>query len=304
MSEGRDHTEGRATPVAPDDSKRAPGSAKVVSQQHELFQRIQQSEGEKIHWKLEALRASYHVFSQNHVELCKSIEHFEAQQNVHRYWLIEERERLSAFQFENMRLFHNFLAGAFTLVDHTRILVRKLYAQHAFLAEYRKRVDHDFSTSDIAGFVKGLRNWMVHRGLVPVKVQASLSAGKLVASIVLDLEQLGTGDRWDPRGRRYLSDATAPLRLKDVVNSYYDHVESFYSWLGNRMAQIHAPALEELDRLQKQLRAMLPTPHMEALRRLASRRFFQRLRLRPKPLISSNLSQHMTTCLYGYVAHG
>src|ERR1017187_1124233 len=262
MSDGRHHTEGRATPAAPDDPK-APAAEKVASHQtddraHELFQRIRQSEGEKIHWKLEALRASYHVFSQNHLELCKSIEHFEAQENVYRYWLIGERERLGAFQLENMRLFHNFLSGAFTLVDHTRILVRELYAQDAFLAEYKKRIDHDFSTSNIAGFVKGLRNWMLHRGLVPVKVQASLGAGRLVASIVLDLEQLGTWDRWDPRARRYLADAPAPLRLKDVVNSYHDHVESFYSWLGNRMAQIHAPAFEEWVRLQEQFRTMLP----------------------------------------------
>jgi hypothetical protein len=183
MSEGPDHTEEQATPVAPDDAENAPSARRVASPQadkrvttpSELFQRLRESEGERIHWKLEALRASYYVFSQNHLELSKSIEHFQAQENAYRFWLVRERERLRAFQFENMRLFH-FLAGAFTLVDHTRILVQELYPQHAFRDEYQKRVDNDFTNSSIAGFVKGLRNWMVHCGLVPVKVQASLSA--------------------------------------------------------------------------------------------------------------------------------
>jgi hypothetical protein len=228
------------------------------AQAFELFGRILQSEGERIYWKLEVLRASYYVFSRNHAELSKAIEHFQSAEHVPRYWGNPNREAMRAFQRENMRLLHNFLSGAFTLVDHTRILVRETYTDHPFGTEYQKRVEEEFTKSDIAGFVKGMRNWMVHRGIVPVRMQATLGAEqKLVASIVLDLEELRSWERWDPRALRYLSGVTVPLRLQDVVRSYYDRVERFYSWLGGRMGQIHSAAFEEWARMQEQHQAML-----------------------------------------------
>ena len=219
----------------------------------QLFQQIRASEGELIHWKKEALRASYFVFSANYAELINSVKHLERDQK----WLrtLRNRDALETFQMNNLRLMHNFLASAFTLVDHTRILARELYSGKPFYAEYEHQTKQVFSHSPTAGFVKGLRNWMLHKGLVPVMIETKVGAEEtFVSSIVFDLKELASWDRWDSRAKEYLASITANPRLDDVISAYHKQIEGFYSWLDQRMGAIHAAAFAEWVSLQEQYR--------------------------------------------------
>lgn len=228
-------------------------------QAFELFEKMRNSEGEKIYWRMEGLRAIYYVFSQNYAELSSAIAHFEADESFPRYWHVQQRHNMRAFQQENMRLLHNVVAAAFSLVDQTRILVREIYGEEPFQNEYQRKVDEVFSNSEIAGLVKGLRNWMLHRGLVPVDMQATLDAtGKFAASIVLNINELRSWDRWDPRARHFLETAPDPLRLRDVVDGYYELVKQLYDWLASRMAQIHASAFDEWASWNREYRKLRP----------------------------------------------
>jgi hypothetical protein len=66
------------------------------------------------------------------------------------------------------RLFHNFLASAMTLVDHTRVFIKEFYLATALSRTYneRKRV---FEGNNLTRFIQDLRNYMVHRGLPPIR---------------------------------------------------------------------------------------------------------------------------------------
>jgi integrase len=84
-------------------------------------------------------------------------------------------------------------------------------------------VQDDFIAWDTAVFMKGLRNWMLHRGLVPVRMQARLNGGgeSFTYFILLGLEQLKSWGGWEPQAKEYLSGASSDLRLRDVIESYY-----------------------------------------------------------------------------------
>jgi hypothetical protein len=201
-----------------------------------IFERIRSSEGVRVFWKIEALRAIYFVFVGNYVELLNSVKRFE-QPGSSRLWDLKESESMRNFQRNHMRLLHNFLSAAFTLVDHTRNLVNELYEGQPFRAEYQQKVQDDFIAWDTAVFMKGLRNWMLHRGLVPVRMQARLNGGgeSFTYFILLGLEQLKSWGGWEPQAKEYLSGASSDLRLRDVIESYYIRVEWFYQWLGKSM---------------------------------------------------------------------
>src|ERR1700694_410738 len=94
---------------------------------------------------------------------------------------------------------------------------------------------------------------MIHKGLIPVVMQATLDKDEnLTSSIVLDIKMLKLWDRWKPQAAVYLSTACSHVRLREVVTTYHDQVEQFYSWLGERMAQVHAVAFKELAELQEE----------------------------------------------------
>lgn len=81
---------------------------------------------------------------------------FELIQNVHRP---DVRER---FHDEISRAMHNHAASTATLIDHTRRLVATL--DKPLREEFERRRDNVAANGEVP-FVKGLRNFMLHRSL-------------------------------------------------------------------------------------------------------------------------------------------
>jgi hypothetical protein len=163
---------------------------------------------------------------------------------------------LRHFHEEIARLLHNYLASAATLIDHTRIFAQDLYQDKPFHEEYKKKIDDTFKTSELAGLIKGLRNWMLHKGLAPTVARLSgegTTTSSPLSVIVLSYEKLKTWDRWDTRAKAYIANLNSDLKLHTIVSTYGSLVESFYKWLENRIQEIHASAFQELEELQAQL---------------------------------------------------
>ena len=81
-------------------------------------------------------------------------------------WDMRNRKGFEAFLDEVDRLFHNFLAAATSLRDHTRRLWQKYPPPDpALAAEYQKRVKQTFADSPLANFVQRLRNYSMHQKL-------------------------------------------------------------------------------------------------------------------------------------------
>jgi hypothetical protein len=231
---------------------------KKLTDPAEIIRRIKESEGERVSWKIQALHGAFFIFAGNRQQLLNAIGSFEHPANLSKLWAVDSHHVLRTFQKEIARLLHNFLASAATLIDHTRILVRDLYEGNPFYDEYDRKKADVFGKSELTGLIKGLRNWMLHKGLVPIVATLSDTGpnNALVSSVILDLKTLRSWDNWDERAKTYLAPLRGNLQLHEIVSSYADLVESFYIWLEKRMQEIHSPAFQELDDLQAQLRAV------------------------------------------------
>lgn len=93
----------------------------------------------EIYRNLQALNASYRVFNKNYSELIHSLEHFKSPKESLLMYAPEERENLEFIIDETSRLFHNFIASARLLVDHTRVTVNRLYSNLEFKEEYDEK---------------------------------------------------------------------------------------------------------------------------------------------------------------------
>ncbi len=170
--------------------------------------------------------------------------------------LFDERDRgkLTLFVRQVVRLFHNYLAGAATLLDHTRIVNDETYQETSFAAEYSQQIEQRFRDSSLAHFVEDLRNYMLHKGLPlalsEVSFDRASSGMEVNSALKLDVGKLRSWENWSDRGREYLNALENKVKLEDVVNEYTTAVRDFYGWFEKRHHEMNHEALRELEELE------------------------------------------------------
>jgi hypothetical protein len=219
----------------------------------ELEREIESSEGYRLYNGLSLLEKSYFVFDVNYLNLKQSLEEFEQPLVFMRLWEEKNRDRFGLFMNDIIRLFHNYLAGAATLLEHIRTLQSDAYLGTDFSDEYRTRWDQQFGDSSLPRFVEDLLAHMLHEGL-PLAV-AELNFGKgsgvrVDSAIKLDASKLGEWERWSEKGREYLSTLDDKVRLNDIVKEHAAVVAEFYQWFVTRQTELHQEAIEELEGLE------------------------------------------------------
>ena len=208
------------------------------------------SEGGKIEIKTRNLGTSYYVFRSNYNELKNALELFNRKEVRKEIRAIKNREKLDLFQDEVIRFFHNYLAAAKSLVDHTRIVTKELYGSKEFFNEYNLRVKNTFGDSPLSHFVQDLRNYILHVGIPQMFAELAFDGSKETNSIFLDLPSLKTWDRWSPKGRDYLNSLKKKVNLYKVIVAYCSLVNDFYNWFLARQEELHVTEFAQFRKLR------------------------------------------------------
>jgi hypothetical protein len=231
---------------------------KVHRLEHELFElseQIKATEGHRIQAKIRALRSSYYVFEGNYRVLGKALSYFGREEVFMDLWREDNRTRLESFLDEVTRLLHNFLAGAQSLVDHTRVFKDKMYKGHGFKKVYQDKVDRDLKHSPIVCFVQDLRNYVLHKQLPIASATLSIKGGggtitAFDSTVKLDVNELREWNKWKPESRVYLDSLDDKVQIREVVEMYEGAIRAFYQWFGEQQAQVHLSEFAELGRLE------------------------------------------------------
>ncbi|MBE9143364.1 hypothetical protein [Planktothrix mougeotii] len=206
----------------------------------------------EIYRNLQALSASYRVFAGNYNELIQYLEHLKnPRESLPLYNNIDKRKEVNLLLDETSRLFHNFIASAKTLVDHTRVIVKRLYSNQEFIKEYQAKIDQDIANNDVQKFVQHLRNYTQHYTL-PIPALQIAFAEDIEMSMRLDVNILKQWGEWG-RSRSYLETLGDNLCLISLSNEYFTLIQNFYQWLTERQTQLHKSDLEKLQKMNDEL---------------------------------------------------
>ncbi|MGL4497887.1 MAG: hypothetical protein ACRCU2_02400 [Planktothrix sp.] len=224
------------------------------------FAQLQASSQMEIYRNLQALRASYLVLQKNYDELVSHLDHLnDPRESLLKYSHVQ-KENLNLLIEESSRLFHNFLASAKSLVDHTRAIINRLYSKNEvkkeykeFKKEYDKKLAADIANHPVQKFVQNLRNYTQHYTLPIPSLQIEFGQD-IKMGVRLDVEILKQWDKWDSISRAYLEDLGDSLCLISLSTEYFFLVQGFYQWLTERQAQIHKSDLEYLQKMNDELR--------------------------------------------------
>jgi hypothetical protein len=167
---------------------------------------------------------------------------------------------------EVSRLFHNFLAGAMTLVDHTRVFVDEYYLGTLVNKEFKSRVNKNFLNNKLTRFVQDLRNYMVHRGLPPLERHLTMKPieggrpGEVTAETGFQLPtaELQQWNGWKSDAKQYLKESGEKIDLMSLIVRYRILIDTFHNEFDELLREYHKDDLAYLAAMQAQLNSALP----------------------------------------------
>lgn len=231
---------------------------KNINEFLKLSKQLENSLGLKIINKIRTLNISYYIFMGNYKELKKALKTFEDPKIAIKLWTIENRDKLDAFHKEVIRLFHNYLASAKSLVEHTRIFAREMYFNTEFWDEYCKKISQQFDNSPLSHFIHDLRNYILHKGLPVTSTTLQFDkSGVFNNSILLSVDELRDWDKWSEKGKKYLNKLDKNIKMDKIINDYGFLVIEFYKWFGQRQDELHKEEFEKVDSLQQMMKILL-----------------------------------------------
>lgn len=216
-----------------------------------------------MHLRLTTLQSDFYVFQRNYDELKGQLRAATAPEAVFRLWATSNRAQFELVTKEIDRLFHNFVASAKSLVDHTRNVIRDRYEATAFWAEYTAKVDECFASDPLVAFVHDARNYTLHYRLTVtwghLKVTMSeKQVAEATSYFYLNAAPLLRWKGWSPRARAHIQTAGVEIVLEPTADAYHQRVRAFHSWLHTRLRDIHRDDLAWLVEMGTRIGAALP----------------------------------------------
>ncbi len=221
----------------------------------EIDREIEASEGYRLRNRMNLLEKSYFVFDANYLNLRHVLDEFEQPMVFLKLWEERTRDRFDLFIDDVIRLFHNYLAGGTTLLDHIDTLRDGLYGDSDFADEYQAQWEKQIGALALPRFMEDLLVYMLHEGL-PFAL-AELNFGRMGSgvevdsAIRLDVDRLKEWEHWSEKGREYLGALSGKTKLHDLAKEYADTVAGLYQWFVVRQSELHQDSLVRLEELEE-----------------------------------------------------
>lgn len=226
----------------------------------EILKKIGESKGSDYLNRAHQRSFSYNIFQMNALELIEAA--YRVKDPDQGLLLMMENNREAGLQAhrELNRHVHNFVSSSLTLVEHTRVFMRKHYVDTQLYKTYEKQVIATFANSPVAQFVQGLRNYMLHKGLPSSSMYlryesnpgATNGSGNMETGVHYDTASLLDWKDWKAVARDYLVLAGENLDIHEFTSEYLTLVNQFHGWLNATLEMHHRSDLQELNQLQNQ----------------------------------------------------
>lgn len=188
------------------------------------------------------------IFTGNYHQIQELLEFHNDPVKSQNMYSVNNRDVLQAFHTEIIRLLHNYLASAFSLIDHTRKHYNKLYKENGKFLDYQLEIQNRFINDPLSNFIKDLRQFVQHYKLPEIYTNTIFKQDPPELRRVLKLKKEDLMEfPWSSKSKIFLSHQTADLDLMQIVNEYFERVTEFYKWFQEKQAEIHKDEISIVD---------------------------------------------------------
>ncbi|MBU0634658.1 MAG: hypothetical protein KKA52_06300 [Candidatus Omnitrophica bacterium] len=204
---------------------------------------------------LTTFNISLYIFNTNYSHLKKILEFVMDDPKFAPLMDVRNRDQLNNLLDDVIRLLHNFVAAAISLVDHTRNVYKELYSQTAKFPDYQNHIDREFKDDPLVQFVHCLRQYCQHYRAPNISIQHSWNKNdeKIKNTVNLlkkDLEIFGS---WNANARKYLDQIEERLDIYELITTYRKRILDFQVWFNSRQKEIHKTEFDLLQKKEEEL---------------------------------------------------
>jgi hypothetical protein len=151
---------------------------------------------------------------------------------------------------------HNYVAGAATLVDHARRLMKGRTG--AIAEEFEIRKAEAVANPEVP-FIKDLRNFVLHQAhpFLGHTVRVLDPEGQVTGEIELSATNLLGWSGWKASARAFIKSQPESFAVRPIVLRHGQLMVRLHNWLHNELAEANATALDDANRLVAERNAIL-----------------------------------------------
>ncbi|MDN3510815.1 MAG: hypothetical protein NG784_05860 [Candidatus Jettenia sp.] len=203
-----------------------------------------------------------YIFNKNYSELKKLFDSHNDYSHAMELCHPKNKQKINDIQLEILRLLHNFVAAALSLIDHSRNYYNDLYRGNNRFPEYEQEVEKRFLNNPLACFVKDLRQFFQHYKIPSILSQVVFIRKTNITRIILQLEKstLTQFSKWSSAAKEYLKDQGDLIDLFQLISNYYLLIIDFHRWIIDRQKEIHSNEFKKIAEKYNELLS-LTIPH-------------------------------------------
>ena len=195
---------------------------------------------------LMSFNISIFTFDKNYSDLQSFIGHVTSNPKYEQIHFVRHRDQLEEAMMHIIRLLHNYVASALSLIDHSRRVNKRLYQEEDLFPDYPTRASDDFTHDPLSQFIKCLRHYCQHYRSPNLQLTTSIASptSPAVRTIELVKEDLISFDGWNSTAKKFLVSFEEKIDVLAIASEYRLKVLSFYKWFQLRQREIHSQEFE------------------------------------------------------------
>ncbi|MCM2131960.1 hypothetical protein [Larsenimonas rhizosphaerae] len=193
---------------------------------------------------------SLKLFENNYQELLSVIDFLCDEKVGLELFSVINRWKLNEVLFHLGFKLHNYVCAAKSLIDHARVLYRRVYEEKVLkFKDYEEEVRARFEKDALSKFVEFLRSYCQHEKLPFINASMefdSQSEEGFVFNVYLDSSELLKSSSIKSLPKSFIKQKGDNINLRNVVNDYHFKVTDFYRWVKIKQQEIHNEDFELL----------------------------------------------------------
>jgi hypothetical protein len=193
----------------------------------------------KLRQRIMMFELSLRVLKGNFDDLMATIERYrpKTQDDLNR-WANDQSFRMNQ-QVDGTRTLHNFVASAFSVVDHTREIYGDMYEGKS--TDYENQRSAILDNHGPTQFVLGLRIYIQHCRLPQIVFTTSkrMTEPKITGGAFLSKSPLLKFKKFNSAAKKFIKASPDVIDVEATCSSYHAQVEEFHNWFKSEQERIH-----------------------------------------------------------------
>lgn len=230
----------------------------------QMMRQLEAMPGRRVIDELISLDVSIYIYGRNYQEAVRFFDFIKNDPENQDLWHQQSVAKKQTMHRETSRLLQNHVAAVQALLEHMGRIHERLYKPAGTMPDYAGKASA-FSDDPLVGFVRSLRNILLHNETATTMLHVSISDGRCVNDLGLPVAFLEKHRNWlKGSSKQYLQDEREFVNIPDLLAAHDQKVSELVNWFHQRMQIASFDEIRQYADLEERLFRVQIEDHLDA----------------------------------------